>query len=175
MEDFLLNPESGANCQLLALGVLRRAEFYIDDTLPMDEGGRFGSKELWEDRVWTTELFTQHEVFYVLQRRPVLSPAFIIAAARPFQIFFFWPKEANPNLSRCLPDLKRLHVGICVSRGIAENPLSPQKALPEPTAPLILHNAKPGPSCLWTLEDFEEHGYSFYGAKKPQKTATERV
>lgn len=158
VDEFLKNPKLGSNCQLLVLGVLKKASFDISG-IKMDQDERFGSKELWEDRLWTSE---------VLDGRHYDSPSIdfneaisFMLAVQPFNIFFFSPPEEG-NIDRTRPlKLKRLHVGICTKSAndlYEEDNTSP---------PYIFHNPRPGPSCLWTFDDFEDRGYSLFGAKKP--------
>lgn len=161
VEEFLADPKAGSNCQLLALGVLKKAGFHIGD-VKMDQNERVGSKELWDDGLFTKKLFDVSEFGGFLAS---MGEALALAeAAQPFNIFFFWPPEANPCHRSVSPDFKRLHIGICV-RGIDIKDMASGKGeLPEP---LILHNFYPGPSGLWTFDDFEAREYSLYGAKQP--------
>lgn len=70
-----------------------------------------------------------------------------------FDIVFFMPKDADPN------DFKKLHVGLYLgnpSCGFYKS---------------VLHNARPGPSCIWPYERFaqSDRQYTLLGAKRPMR------
>lgn len=158
VDEFLLNPQLGANCQLFALGVLRKAGLYIDDRIPMDQGGRLGSKELWLDMKYTKLMIAGYGC------PEVLWELFLMGELRVFDIYFFLP----PGIDLCGKDLgldedlfKKFHIAIFTGFDFAGHDLGsgPQRA--------FLHNAKPGPSSLWSIKDFKEKGYKMFGVKRP--------
>lgn len=65
-----------------------------------------------------------------------------------FDILFFLPRSAKTFESR------RLHLGVFIGRTSGGKSLS------------CLHNAKPGPSAIWALEDFTDR-YELFGGKRP--------
>src|SRR3989338_8153833 len=84
VREFLENPNLGSNCQLLTLGVLARAGFFIPSAIRMDQGGRFGSQELWLDDVWTKRIFCRDSLNTKIRWFNGIFCA-------EFDIFFFWP------------------------------------------------------------------------------------
>lgn len=156
VEEFLANPQLGANCQLFALGVLRKGGFYIDGQLPMDQEERFGSKELWLDTTHTKRVVGGLGLF----RPEDLFRLFLDGETRFWDIYFFLPPclgelDTDENL------FKKLHVAVFIGfdfigRGTSEDQ---NKG--------FLHNAKPGPSVPWSLRDFHDRNYSLFGVKRP--------
>lgn len=158
VEDFLANPELGANCQLFTLGVLRIAGFYIDEKLPMDQGGRFGSKELWLDTKYTKL------VIVGWCSAKVLWELFLEGEMCVFDIYFFLPPCIDLRSESFDTDedlFKKLHIAIFTEFDLAG--YGPGSGPQRP----FFHNAKPGPSALWSLKDFEGKGYILYGVKRP--------
>ncbi|MFY9457721.1 MAG: hypothetical protein WAP23_02220 [Candidatus Spechtbacterales bacterium] len=155
VDDFLANPGLGANCQLFALGVLRKAGFYVDEKLPMDQGGRFGSRELWLDCEYT-------EVVKEGTCSPeVLMGLFFDDKLQPFDIYFFLPPGTHPFDAGLLGRrelLKKLHIAVWM--GFVETGKGGY-------ASPWLHNAKPNPSVLWSRKDFDDAGYFLFGVKRP--------
>ncbi len=155
IDEFLKNPQLGSNCQLLVLGALEKAGFYIGSQIKMDQGERFGSQELWTDKIYTKLLLSVTErPIGILNIDAALYRISLEGCAHEFfNIFFFWPPGWNP-LS--LPyDYKKMHIGVSV--GLIKE---------EGSDPFILHNAKPGPSNLWTLKDFVANKYFPFGVKR---------
>ena len=161
VEEFLANPERGANCQLFALGVLRKVGFDINDQMPMNQGERFGSKELWLD-VKYTKL-----VVGVWCAREILWELFLKDKLRVYDIYFFVPPGVDFHDKDLSDDVlfKKFHTAIFTGYDFAGHAPGdePQKAL--------LHNAKPGPSALWSMGNFEERGYTLFGVKRPIRRA----
>ena len=158
VDEFLSDPRIGANCQLFALGVLRKAGFYIDDQLPMDQGERFGSRELWLDIKFTDAIVADDQS---AQRNIniLLNTGGAHLNAVDIEFYFppgYWSSETLNNVRE--EDLKRLHVALRLGRIEGWGSDNPCR---------ILHNAKPGPSALWTLKDFHDMGYLLFGIKRP--------
>lgn len=163
VDEFLANPKLGANCQLLGLGAVRRGGFYINETLPMDQGGRFGSKELWLD--------TQYTKLVIGGWCPpqILWKLFLAGELHVFDIYFFLPPSVDLRGNDTDTDeelFKKLHIAIFTGFDFGGHELGsdPRRA--------FLHNAKPGPSALWSMNDFEEKGYRLFGVKRPIRTIT---
>lgn len=157
VEKFLATLEQGGNCELLALGAVRKGGFYINDELSMDQGGRFGSKELWLDTQYT-EVVTRGRVFPEL-----FEHVFSVDKLKIFDIYFFLPPgvRSSATSSQIDPELlKKCHIAVWM--GFVETGKG------GPTS-LWLHNAKPGPSALWTMQDFLDRQYSLFGVKRPTR------
>lgn len=155
VEKFLATLEQGGNCQLLALGAVRMGGFYIDDPFPIDQEDRFGSKELWLDTQYTEVVESgglSHET---------LQHLLLDGKLHAFDIYFFLPPGVCPPAAGSDIDpelLKKLHVAVWM--GFVE-------VCKGGSVSLWLHNARPGPSALWTLEDFCNRGYSLFAVKRP--------
>jgi hypothetical protein len=161
VDEFLADPSGGANCQLFALGVLRKAGFSIDDKMPMDQGERFGSKEFWLDTRYT-KLVTGGWRF--LQARQSMRRLLFGGKLRVFDIYFFLPpgidlRGENPDTDEDL--FKKFHIAIFT--GFDFDGREDFSNLSR----VFFHNAKPGPSAVWSMRDFEEKGYTLFGVKRP--------
>lgn len=151
IDEFIANPELGANCQLFMLGILRRVGSCIDDKSFIDQGERFGSKELWLDTQFT-QVIAEKEVTENIESLWAIP-------LEEFDIYFFAPRGMNPRPNQ--EELKKLHPAMRLGR-IEEWENGNHYR--------ILHNAKPGPSALWTMRDFYQKGYSLFGIKRPIRT-----
>ncbi len=152
VDEFLKNPKLGCNCQLLVLGALKKAGFYIPSDIRMDEGERFGSQELWADREWTETIFTAGIGGSLL--------GFHHYRGRPFDIFFFSPIEWSGGRKRILQpnEYKRIHVAVYIGK---------QVEFAKGRGECILHNATPGPSKIEVISFIAGHYYLLLGVKRP--------
>ncbi len=164
VDEFLADTSGGANCQLFTLGVERKAGFYIDDQLSMEPDGRFGSRELWLDTKYTKC------VIGGWYRRPnILWDLFCEGELSVFDIYFFLPPGINFSGENVYTDddlFKKFHTAVFIGFDFGGS------GLVSNLRRAFLHNAKPGPSATWSLEDFKESGYTLFGVKRPICRAT---
>lgn len=155
VDEFLANPRLGANCQLLTLGVESRANYLISPAIQMDQEGRFGSKELWLDTECTGLVASgglSAKALWLL---------FLLDELKVFDIYFFWPPGVcfSKTISDIDPELfKKLHTAVWM--GFVDTDKGGYVSL-------WLHNAKPGPSALWPMQEFHDRNYSLFGVKRP--------
>lgn len=150
VDEFLKNPRVGSNCQLLALGVLKKAGFYIGK-IRIDQRERLGSRELWLDTFYTRKVCSIEKARYNTLRLGAADyMRLLFSECKPFSLVFFWPPGCEDG------DFRKLHVGVCVSKvnGCSEH--------------RVLHNPREGPSVVWSISEFIEHGYFPYGIKHPR-------
>lgn len=147
VKDFLESPDIGGNCEMLALGALWIAGFYVEPKR---------SIELWHDRDFTVE---------------------VLAPYKAFDIFLFLPKGADPHKvtqdvkklpkngadSIELDELKKFHQGIYVGKIDGFD-----------SKDLILHLPRPASSVIWPLEKFQrcEKEYWLFKVKRPNVRRT---
>jgi len=152
VDEFLKNPKLGCNCQLLVLGALKKAGFDMPSDMGIDQGERFGSRELWEDVQFTKFVAMPLRTARFVAPYDSDPSNGLRGPFEKFDLYFFSPPGIDAFSDTY--DYKNLHIGLLIE-------------IRSDYKRRIFHNSRPGPSTIWYRSDFDRKGYNLFGIKRP--------